>query len=270
MGRLLGLARSVTLRADQRLLEVTEHWDGRDLVLRVEGHRPLSEPDYDDAWLLTLIRDSNTFLDLGCSVGLFTVLAALDPGRRIVAVDANSRALQTCATNLIANGIADRVTFLTGFLGADEIGAWVPDERLVDEGFAPHDGLEVPRRSIDGIVDQLGVAPDLVKLDIEGAEADALRGGTRTASVHGPRFHVEVHSVPDLTMAENGALILEWCTANGYEAWYLAEHLRLTDVGPIRDRGRCHLLLQPEGAAYPEALAGIAQGMAITELPASR
>lgn len=78
-----------------------------------------------------------------------------------------------------------------------------------------------------------------------------------------PRFLVEMHSPPDLPMVDNGELVLGWCREQDYDAYYLARHQLVTDVGPFAARGRCHLLLQPRGTPYPEGLAAIAQGDSI-------
>jgi FkbM family methyltransferase len=259
--------RALLSRADQRLMHVQEDLPGRRVTLRAEGHRPFTDADYDDAWLGRLIASSSSFFDLGCSVGAFTVLAALDPRRRIVALDANSRALQVCAMNLVANGLSDRVTLLLGFLGAEATGTWSPERRLVDPTFAPHAGLDVPRRTIDGIVEETGLAPDLVKLDIEGGEASALAGAHATAASARPRFFVEMHAVPGLTMADNGAAVLAWAAEMGYDAWYLTEHAKVTGAAAFADRGRCHLLLLPAGSAYPDGLADLSQGTPLAAVP---
>lgn len=71
-------------------------------MLRGHGARPAATPDYDDAWLTHLIAGSRSYLDLGCSAGAFCVIAALDPSRQVVAVDANTWALSWCAANLVA------------------------------------------------------------------------------------------------------------------------------------------------------------------------
>jgi FkbM family methyltransferase len=272
MGRWRERVESLVVRAGHRVLETHETVLGRDLVLRVEGHRPFVDPDHDDAWLAHLIAGSSTYFDLGTSVGAYAVLAALDPARRVVALDTNTRALQVCAANLVANGLSDRVTLLVGFLGDTDEGTWDLDPRLIDPGFAPHPHLPVPRRSLDGIVAALGVAPDLIKLDIEGGEAEALRGAVATADEHHPRFVVEMHATGDLTMVDNGTRVLDWCASRGYEAWYLAEHAKVTTVAPFAERGRCHLLLQPAGEPYPAGLDRIPQGTpiaALAEIPLS-
>lgn len=51
---------------------------------------------------------------------------------------------------------------------------------------AKHQTIEVELTTIDELVAQFG-AFDVWKLDVEGAEADALRGATRTLLVHPPR-----------------------------------------------------------------------------------
>jgi len=251
---------ALVLRADRRLLEHSTDLLGHRLVLRGPGSRPVENPDYDDAWLTFLIRRSTTFVDLGCSAGAFSVLAALDPDRIVVAVDANTRALQWCADNLIANGLADRAHFVLAFLAPEDGGTWAPEAQLVDPGFAPHAHLPVPRRSLDAIVAQLDLHPDLVKVDVEGGEGDVLDGATATATAFGPAFHVEMHATPSLTMVGNARRILAWCDRTAYDAHYLAEHRPLTDADQIVDRGRCHLLLLPRATPYPAGLSQLRQG----------
>lgn len=56
----------------------------------------------------------------------------------------------------------------------------------------------------------------------------------------------------------------EWCAEVGYGAWYLKEHVRLTQPEPIAHRGRCHLLVQPSDWEYPEWLRSIPQGAPVT------
>jgi 16S rRNA G1207 methylase RsmC len=49
-------------------------------------------------------------LDLGCGYGVLAVaLASACPGAQVDAVDTNERALELCAANAVAHGVADRV-----------------------------------------------------------------------------------------------------------------------------------------------------------------
>ena len=53
----------------------------------------------------------------------------------------------------------------------------------------------VPSLSIDAFCDAGGIVPDVIKIDIEGAELDALRGARRTIAARGPALalFVELH-----------------------------------------------------------------------------
>lgn len=64
-------------------------------------------------------------------------------------------------------------------------------------------------------------------------------------------------------MTANAGNVLRWCDELGYAAWYLAKGSRLDTAQQIKDRGRCHLLLQPKGWPYPSWLQGIPQGAAL-------
>lgn len=223
-------------------------------------------PDYDYGWAYALIHQCSVFFDVGCNVGLESFMACVDrPGRPVLAVDANPRALAIAAENLFLNGFAQQVRFALGFVG-DEVGPMV-DFHAVGTGAAgslrPRRGAtvtRVPMTTLDHLAEEVGLAPDLVKIDVEGAEADVLAGARELARRHRPRFLVEMHAVPDRSMAANGALVLGWCRERDYEAHYLAKHQPVEDAGPFSHRGRCHLLLQPRGLPYPEGLSEIAQG----------
>src|SRR5262249_12780002 len=105
--------------------------------------------------------------------------------------------------------------------------------------------IDVPTVTLDEVSETYGVAPDLVKIDVEGAEVPVLDGARALASRRRTRFLVEMHSNPELTITANGDSVLRWCGEAGFSAWYLAKHARLTHPDQIQDRGRCHLLLQP-------------------------
>jgi hypothetical protein len=113
------------------------------------------------------------------------------------------------------------------------------------------------------LCDYYGVIPDLVKIDVEGAEHSVLIGSTGCARQEKTRFLVEMHANPDVTMEKNTANILDWCGAVNYRAWYLAQEAPLDDPIQINHRGRCHLLLQPAKWEYPDWLVGIKQSAAL-------
>ena len=118
--------------------------------------------------------------------------------------------------------------------------------------------------TLDYLSEKYEALPDLVKIDVEGAERLVLKGSKSIASRKKTRFFVEMHSNVELSMLDNGSQVIEWCKAMGYKAWYLKEEAELVSATQIQTRGRCHLLLQPAEWTYPEFLAGVKEN---SELP---
>jgi FkbM family methyltransferase len=235
-----------------------------------KGDRELKE-DYDDAWIYALMTQSKDMFDVGCNNGFFTLLACLtSPSRKVVAADANPKVLSVAAEMLFLNGISEQVQFVLGFLsdkedeekefystGSGEAGSMYSSH--AKSAAAIGSKILVKTTTIDRVLERTGILPELIKMDIEGAEKFALEGAKKLASSHKSRFVVEVHSNPQLSMKENGEAILNWCQSVGHSAYYLKHHTKLDSVDPIVHRGRCHLLLQPSDWKYPEYLNEIQQ-----------
>ena len=119
--------------------------------------------------------------------------------------------------------------------------------------------------ALDNLCQQVGLVPDLIKVDVEGAENDVLAGSRHLVQSRKTRFLVEMHSSVQLPMSTNVQHVLEWCSATQYSAWYLKQHVQLRDPATVSTRGRCHLLLQPKEWEFPAWLTSVAQGAAIGE-----
>lgn len=112
----------------------------------------------------------------------------------------------------------------------------------------------VPTITIDELTKQTGWIPELIKLDVEGAESLALEGATETAMKEFPAFFVEMHSSKDLPIVDNTKSVLHWCTKVNYNAWYIKEKRIIKDPADSKGFGKYHLLLLPKKAVFPEIL----------------
>jgi FkbM family methyltransferase len=227
--------------------------------------------DYDEGWLYLMIHQCRSFYDVGCNVGLYSLLACLEnPARRVVAIEPNPAACALAAANLRMNGVTSQITFVESAVG-DQVGQ---EARLHAVGsgaagsvFKSHvptaekkgASIAVKLTTLDWIMDETKVVPDLVKIDIEGYEAWALEGACKMADLQKTRFMIEVHSGKELPMKTNGERILKWCRDHNYDAYYLKQHLKVETYEPFADRGRCHLMLQPKGWGYPPHLNELSQ-----------
>lgn len=147
-------------------------------------------------------RGANCVVDGGANVGLYSVAAcASDPDCTVVAFEPVAENRERLAAHLELNGFADRCQVRSEAL-SDHPGKGmlhIPDierERRYPVGgsldpFRPsHTGLEVTLARGDEIVGDVGPI-GLVKLDLEGAEAAALRGLAETLERDRPAVIVE-------------------------------------------------------------------------------
>lgn len=234
-------------------------------------------PDYDDAWLLALAYHSKVVFDIGCNIGQ-TAFILLYPEmiERIVMVDANPEALTIAAKNLILNHLSHKAIFVCAFVtehvgeiiefftvGSGAAGSIYRSHAKTASAICSF--LRVPTLSVDWLCSWFNLVPDLVKIDVEGAEVKVLQGAKELAKKQTTKFFVEMHSNPELRMLDNAREILHWCKNLNYTAWYLKEKVRLEDPEQIEGRGRCHLLLLPNDEKFPDYLYPIPQGCSLTD-----
>ena len=227
--------------------------------------------DQDDAWWFYLSEKHNTIFDVGCNIGYTALLALIqNPKKQIVLVDPNPVALQNAALNVINNRLGSRVQYLTAFVGDkldDTVKFYTVGSGAAGSMYASHaetasamnSFMEVNTVTLDYMYEYYGIKPDLVKIDVEGAETLVMKAATKLAKETNCTFFIEMHNVEGLGMEAAGDLMVQWCNDNNYKAWYLKTEEAITSGKAIATRGKCHLLLLPEGSLYPNYLKGVAQ-----------
>ena len=233
------------------------------------GHRGELN-DYDYGWLRALAANKSSVLDIGSSVGLTALLFTrhIVPNGICVLADLSQCSLSLAARNLKRAGLLRRAAFARVRMADSDLphltalgdSIVLRNDELADV-IRALDGMgsEVPNCTVDTLCSTISVTPDLIKIDVEGAEQQVLRGAGGVAIGCQPAIQVELHSFPPMTMHENARHTLDWCAAHGYQMWYLATGAIVRDAEQIASRGRCHVLLLPANRAYPAALEGIAQ-----------
>jgi FkbM family methyltransferase len=132
-------------------------------------------------FLLHLLRPGDLFFDVGANVGSYTVLASKVCGARSVAFEPDPDTAAHLRRNIAINAIGDLVTVEQAAVGAEagQVAFTVGHDttnRVATN--ADHEVQQVPIKRLD---DAAG-APILVKLDVEGFEAQALAGASRLLS----------------------------------------------------------------------------------------
>jgi FkbM family methyltransferase len=227
--------------------------------------------DQDDAWWFYLAKHHEVIFDIGCNIGYTALLALIQyPNRQIILVDANPKALQKAASNIIENGLGYRAQYVSAFVGNkidDMVRFYTIGAGAAGSMYASHaetasslnSFMDVKTVTLDYLYSFYKLSPDLVKIDVEGAEALVMEGAKILAKETNCTFFIEMHDVENLGMEAAGKLMLNWCCKMDYNAWYLKTGKMLTIAETIKERGRCHLLLLPKDKSYPEYLLGVRQ-----------
>jgi len=231
-----------------------------------------SKADYDEGWILFLSFKSKVVFDIGCNVGYSTLLIAQsETVNKIVAVEPNPLSLSIAAENLILNDLSSNVVFIPKAAhrkSGKKIQLWsMPgpfaaastNMDFSESGAMAKTCIDVETITLDDIAATYDLWPDLIKIDVEGAEYSVLEGSLKIAENIGTKFIVEVHSCDSLSIVENTEKILVWCKENNFIAYYLCEHIELIDSNIIDSRGRYHLLLIHKDDKYPDGLNEIHQ-----------
>ncbi|WP_431284316.1 FkbM family methyltransferase [Humitalea sp. 24SJ18S-53] len=135
-------------------------------------------------FLLHLLRPNDLFMDVGANIGIYTVLAAGVCGATVCAVEPANAALPHLADNLRLNEIEALVTThpvaLGEINGTARLSAGLGTTNRIICHDVPQEAATVAMSTLDALLG--GAVPLLLKLDVEGHEAQILRGGPRTLS----------------------------------------------------------------------------------------
>jgi FkbM family methyltransferase len=151
------------------------------------------------------VREGDIVLDCGANIGTFTRTALNRGAKTVVAIEPapeNLACLRRSFSKEIADGrvivypkgVWHKEDVLTLHIHHDNSAA---DSFLIKEGKSEEETVQAPLTTIDKMVSELGLERvDFIKMDIEGAEPNALRGGRETLSKHHPRLAMSVYHEP--------------------------------------------------------------------------
>ncbi len=229
----LGADRAVEIRPGWSLLC---HPAAYRLAYRAHLEDPEQVPELDA--FIASCTPGMVLLDLGAHFGLFS-LAALRYGGKAataIAVDPSPAAARMLAVQARLNEVVERLRIVRAAVGARDgelalvdagvasAGYFVPPE----PGHARRERTTVPALTIDTIVRQAGAHPTHIKVDVEGFEADALRGATTAlAGPRAPILFIELHNAIVAQSGRDPAETLEILGSLGYSVFGL-------DGAPIR------------------------------------
>ena len=164
------------------------------------------------------VRTGDVVLDCGANVGVFTREALTDGARLVVAIEPAPENVECLRRNfageigkgrviVVAKGVWDRDDVLTLRVDAGNsarnsfVGSFGPARQEV----------KVPLVTIDKLMTELKLdRADFIKMDIEGAEKQALRGARNTIARFHPRMAIAMEHLPDDPVRIPEVVFSEW------------------------------------------------------------
>lgn len=156
---------------------------------------PLWEKNLKAAFVL---KEGMIFLDVGAHAGAYTLRAAkmVSKEGRVIAVEPNKENFEILLRNIGLNELGNCIPLNVAAYSANE-------EVVLFDGpdFAQHSikedfGLgsyKVKARTLDSVLEEMGIKKlDLVKIDVEGAELEALEGLEKTLIQDNPTIIIEI------------------------------------------------------------------------------
>jgi FkbM family methyltransferase len=166
-------------------------------------------------WFRSVIEPGMTVIDVGANVGQMTLEMAhlVGPTGRVIAIEPGPGNLAVLRRHVEGNGFADRVKVIAAACCTRHGGKMeldIPGKKVdaVGSGFQlsgigiaqnpatasrPSAKLLVNTVSLDGLMEELKISPAVLKIDVEGAEIEVLRGGRDMLRKNRPALSVGFH-----------------------------------------------------------------------------
>ncbi len=150
------------------------------------------------------VQPGDTVLDCGANVGTFARFALEAGAGKVVAIEPSPENLECLRRNFEAEISAGRLVLAAKGVWHQEDTMELlvdPDNRAADSFVIRRDAatgaLRVPLVTIDRLAEELGLERvDFIKMDIEGAETNALRGAAAVMKRDHPRMSISAYHLP--------------------------------------------------------------------------
>jgi FkbM family methyltransferase len=199
--------------------------------------------------LRRLLTDGDVFFDVGANAGVLTLAASrwVGPGGRVYGFEPSAREFERLEENLLMNAarnvtaVRQAVSSSTGRASLRVAAAGFGGLNTLGERF-PYEGVDTSRiesvetTTLDDFVEREALdRVDVIKLDVEGAEAAVLSGASRVLRDYRPALVIEVVA---RSLAANGSTVSQLedaLEASNYALFAIDESACLRGIGGLAD-----------------------------------
>ena len=185
-------------------------------------------------------QEGDIVIDIGAHYGRYTIIAAkrVGPKGKVISIEADPKNLVILNKNIKLNNLVDNVIPINYAVHSEEskIKLYTPEEKsgstiyntIILNRLSPEEKfIEVNANTLDSILQEHGIKHEdvnWIKIDVEGAELEVLRGSTRILSKSkNISLLIEIHLISDnITLYDP---ILEFLYIYNFEIVFEKVHL---------------------------------------------
>ncbi len=181
---------------------------GGEVILVAPAHRHMTWNADEYTAFRTAVKSGDVVLEAGANVGAYTLLFGQWVGAagRVCAFEPDPSAFDGLEQHLSINNLSDRVTAVAAAITdgqQDRIALVLGESSGISRMAGAVDGsgsrvTDVPALSIDAFCGTHRLTPQVIKIDVEGAELAVLRGARTTIARAGASLHLFVELHPQL------------------------------------------------------------------------
>ncbi|MFN8625560.1 MAG: FkbM family methyltransferase [Candidatus Binatia bacterium] len=171
-----------------------------------------------------MLRPGDVVYDIGGHIGTYTLVAlnGIGPSGRVIAYEPHAFTRRYLEQHVRWNGGEDRTLIRRACCGAVRGRAafyCLPERTEGMSGLVPVEGFSqvlVDVTTLDQEVSILEAIPTVIKIDVEGAEWEVLRGAESTLRKYHPRLALSLHPHALESVGASGGDVLGWLVQLGY------------------------------------------------------
>lgn len=231
------------------------------------------EPNYWEQTVQIALRDycrpGDVVFDVGANAGALTMVMSRHVGPRgvVCSFEASPRIINKTHHNIVSGGLTNVQLFYRAvYHTSHQLVTLFPGTHLNDSIYNDHGAeggasYQVETLALDDFVAETGMMPNFIKMDIEGAEFDALKGMSGILAIGKPGLILE-QSPSDMRCHE---LLL----AAGYIAVDLSNYRRINSVADFdAGIGICNILFIHKDKAAGDPYVNVSDPIKVAHLPA--
>lgn len=197
--------------------------------------------------LIDSLGEAQCFVDVGTNLGWYSCMAARHmPGGKVYGFEMDDLNFALLQKNIALNSLTNIQAYNLAVSDAPAQLSYRREAQRPSPVFRLQAGTEAPQAgelrsveaiALDSFLEAEAVRPDVIKIDVEGAEMGVLRGMKRILAEVKPTLFLEIHPATLPQFGTSTAEVLSQLIENGYQVFEIEEMRSQDSAGQLKPLG---------------------------------